>query len=194
MAEYNSKVVLSNGTVLIDLTNDTVEASKLASGYTAHGADGAPITGTSTFDADTSADTATASEILSGRTAHARGQALTGTMANNGAVAGTISAVSTPYTVPAGYHDGSGTVSVDPTEAAKIIPENIKEGVEVMGVVGTCSPASGVTAQAKSATPSFSQQSIIPDTGYDYLSEVTVAAIPVDYTENAAGGYTVTIG
>ena len=193
MAEYNSKVVLSNGTVLIDLTNDTVEASKLALGYTAHGADGAPVTGTSTLDADTSADTATAAEILSGRTAHARGQALTGSMANNGAVSGTISNLSTPYTVPAGYHDGSGTVAVDSTEAAKIIPGNIKEGVEVLGVTGTYT-GEGVKAQTKSATPSFSQQSIIPDTGYDYLSEVTVAAIPVDYTENAAGGYTVTIG
>ena len=193
MAEYNSKVVLSNGTVLIDLTNDTVEASKLASGYTAHGADGAPITGTSTLDADTSADTATAPEILSGKTAHARGQALTGSMANNGAVSGTISNLSTPYTVPAGYHDGSGTVEVASTEAAKIIPGNIKEGVEVLGVTGTYT-GEGVTAQTKSATPSFSQQSIIPDSEYDYLSEVTVAAIPVDYTENAAGGYTVTIG
>ena len=194
MAEYNSKVQLSNGTVLIDLTNDTVTAASLASGVTAHGADGAPITGSNTYDADTSNDTAIASEILSGKTAHARGQALTGTMTNNGAVAGTIDDVSTPYTIPQGYHDGSGTVEIDSTEAAKLLPENIKEGVTVLGVTGTLAPASGVTAQTKNATPSWTAQTILPDQGYDYLSEVDISAIAIDYTENAAGGYTVTIG
>lgn len=193
MAEYNSKVQLSNGMVLIDLTNDTVTADKLAEGVTAHGADGAPITGTNTFDADTSEDTAIASEILAGKTAHARGQELNGTMANNGAVSGSIDDLSAPYTIPQGYHDGSGTVDVDATEAAKIIPGNIKEGVEILGVTGTYT-GEGVTAQTKNATPSFEAQTILPDAGYDYLSQVNLAAIAVTYTENAAGGYTVTIG
>lgn len=60
MAEYNSKVVLGTGEVLIDLTADTVAADKLLTGITAHGADGAPITGTCSYDSDTSADTLTA--------------------------------------------------------------------------------------------------------------------------------------
>ena len=42
----NSKVELADGTVLIDLTSDTVAAGNLYSGYTAHGADGSAITGT----------------------------------------------------------------------------------------------------------------------------------------------------
>ena len=42
----NSKVQLANGTVLIDLTGDTVEASVLRSGYTAHDASGQAVTGT----------------------------------------------------------------------------------------------------------------------------------------------------
>lgn len=194
MAQYDSKVVLSDGTVLIDLTADTVTADKLAAGITAHGKDGAPITGTSTFDADTSDDTATAAEILLGKTAHARGAELTGTMPNNGAVAGVIDDLETPYTIPAGYHDGSGTVEVDSTEAAKIIPGNIKQGVEILGVTGTLAPAEDVTAQAKNATPTWAAQTILPDAGYDYLSQVNVAAIPLSRAENAAGGYTVTIG
>ena len=193
MAEYNSKVQLSNGTVLIDLTSDTVTAAALAQGITAHGADGAPITGTNTYDADTSGDTAIASEILAGKTAHARGQLLTGTMANNGAVSGSIDDLSAPYTIPQGYHDGSGTVSVDSVEAAKIIPGNIKSGVEILGVTGDYT-GEEITAQKKNATPGWTAQAILPDTGYDYLSEVDVAAIAVTYTENAAGGYTVTIG
>lgn len=99
MAEYNSKVVLGTGEVLIDLTADTVAADKLLTGITAHGADGAPITGTCTFDSDTSEDTLTAAEAIVGKTFHARGTQYTGTMPNNGAVSGVISAVGTPYTV-----------------------------------------------------------------------------------------------
>ena len=51
-----------------------------------------------------------------------------------------------------------------------------------------------VNAQAKSATPTFSQQVITPDTGYNYLTQVTVAPIPVTETDNAQGGVTLTIG
>lgn len=191
--EYNSKVVLSDGTVLIDLTSDTITASDLASGVTAHGADGAPITGTNTKDSDTSSDTAAVGEILSGKTAHARGVQLTGTMPNNGAVSGTISTKAGAYTVPQGYHDGSGTVQISAAEQAKIIAGNIKSGVEILGVTGSYN-GEAVTAQSKSATPTFSQQQITPDSGYDYLSQVTVAAIPIAYADNSAGGKTVTIG
>lgn len=192
MAEFNSKVVLSDGTVLMDLTSDTVTADKLAEGITAHDKSGALITGTNTYDSDTSDDTAIASEILLGKTAHARGVELTGTMPNNGAVSGTIATL-TPYTVPQGYHDGSGTVSIDSVESAKIIATNIKDGVSILGVTGTYT-GEGITAQAKTVTSSLTAQTVLPDTGYDYLSQVVVNAIPVVYTENSAGGYTVTIG
>jgi len=193
MAEYTSKVVLGTGEVLIDLTADTVDAAHLLNGYTAHGADGAPITGTCAYDSDTSEDTLTAAEAITGKTFHARGTAYTGTMPNNGAVTGTITTVAGAYTIPAGYHDGSGTVSIDSTDQAKIIADNIKDGVSILGVTGTYT-GEGVTAQAKTATPSYTQQTLLPDTGYDYLSQVTVEAISVVRTENAAGGYTVTIG
>ena len=43
---YNNKIQLSDGTVLMDLTNDTVEADKLLEGFTAHNASGEAITGT----------------------------------------------------------------------------------------------------------------------------------------------------
>lgn len=191
--EYVSKVVLSNGTVLMDLTGDTVTASDILSGVTAHDKSGAAITGTCTYDSDTSDDTAAVSEILSGRTAHARGALLTGTMTNNGSVTGTISTKAGTYTVPQGYHDGSGSVGIATTEQAKIIAGNIKSGVEILGVTGTYS-GEAITAQSKSATPTWASQTIQPDTGYDYLSGVTVAAIPITYSDNSAGGQTVTIG
>ena len=191
--QYVNKVVLGSE-ALIDLTADTITPSDLASGVTAHDASGAPITGTSTYDSDTSEDDAIVGEVLAGKTFHARGAGLTGTMPNNGGVTGSISTVAGSYSVPAGYHDGSGTVAIDAVEQAKLIAANIKEGITVLGVTGTHSGADSVTAQAKTVTPTMSQQTIVPDTGYDYLSQVTVGAIPYAETDNSAGGKTVTIG
>lgn len=187
-----NKVVI-NGETKIDLSNDTVEADKVLAGYSFHDADGEVTTGTCTFDSDTSEDTASASEILSGQTAHARGAEVTGTMPNRGGVTGTISTVAGVYTVPAGYHDGSGTVGIDSTEQAKIIAGNIKKDVVILGVTGTYGGET-INAQSKSATPTFSQQTILPDTGYDYLSQVTVAAIPVVESPTPGGGTTITVG
>lgn len=196
MAEkYNSKVVLSSGEVLIDLTADTVVADKLAQGVTAHGKDGAPIVGTNTYDADTSDATAAAAEILSGKTAYVTGNKVTGTMPNQGAKTLNITQKDTGVVIPAGYHDGSGKAQVDPTEAAKLIPANVREGITVLGVTGTMSGSEGMKPQAKTVTPSFVQQQILPDDPeYNCLSQVTVAAIPVVYADNAQGGQTVTIG
>lgn len=190
----NSKIVLSSGEVLMDLTGDTVEASKLLKGITAHGKDGEAVIGTCTYDADTQDATATAAEILKGKTAYNKGAKVTGTMPNNGAVAGKIATKAGAYTVPQGYHDGSGTVAIDAAEAAKIIPGNIRDGITILGVEGTMSSTEGAKPQAKSVTPTFKAQEVLPDVGYNYLSSVTVAAIPVTKAENSAGGTTVTIG
>lgn len=189
-----SKVVYG-GNTLIDLTGDTVEASTLLKGTTAHGADGEIITGTCDYDANTKDATATATEILVGKTAYRSGAKVTGTMKNNGAVSGTISTKTQQYTVPQGYHDGSGKVSISSTEQAKIIPENIREGITVLGIAGTMSGTEDANPQAKSITPSTEAQTVLPDAdkGYNYLSQVTVAAIPYVESDNSAGGKTVTI-
>lgn len=50
---YKNKVALADGTVLIDLTSDTVAADKMLSGYTAHGHDGAVVTGSIQSDGGT---------------------------------------------------------------------------------------------------------------------------------------------
>ena len=193
MPTYNSKVVLGNE-VLIDLTSDTVDASHLLYGYTAHGKDGAPITGSCTYDADTSDATASPAEILSGQTAYKNGAKITGQMTNNASVTGYISDKTVPYAIASGYHDGGGTVDIDSTEKAKIIEGNIKAGVSILGVVGNYS-GEAVNAQAKTVTSSLVAQTVLPDTGYDYLSEVTVNAIPVSrVVDPTTGGTFVTIG
>lgn len=190
--EYVNKVIYG-GNTLIDLTGDTVTADKILKNYKAHAASGAPITGTCTYDADTSDATATVAEILSGKTSYKNGAKLTGTMPNRGSVTGTISTVNGTYTIQNGYHDGSGTVGISATEQAKIVASNIREGVEILGVTGTMSGQEDVHAQSKTVTPTVAAQTVTPDTGYNYLSQVTVSAIPYTETDNAAGGKTVTI-
>ena len=191
---YNNKVVLASGEVLIDLTGDTVDAAHVLDGFTFHDKSGAPVTGTCTYDSDTSDDTAAVGEILSGKTAHARGALLTGTMPNNGAQMGSINTKEQEVIIAQGYHDGSGKVSISDDEQAKLIPSNIREGITILGVEGTMSGSESVVAQARSVTPKFTQQVISPEDGYTHLSQVTVYPITVSYSDNSAGGKTVTIG
>ena len=87
-------------------------------------------------------------------------------MVNRGAVSATVQEGDT-YTIPAGYHNGSGTVS---------------------GIAG----GGNYSLQSKTATPTKNQQSVTPDSGYYGLSDVTVAPIPEAYQNvsavNAAAG------
>ena len=186
--------IIYGGQVLMDLTADTVTKDKLLKGYTAHGADGEPITGSCTYDADTQDATAAKAEILDGRTAYARGVKVTGSMPNNGAVAGEISTRDGVYTIPQGYHDGSGTVEISDAEKAKLISSNIREGVTILGVAGSMGGNEGEKAQEKTVTPRATAQTVTPDAGFTCLSSVTVEGIPYAESNNAAGGVTVTIG
>lgn len=191
--QYVNKVIIGSE-VKLDLTQDDITADKLAAGIKAHDKSGAPIVGTSTFDADTSDANAVAAEILKDKTAYVNGVKLTGTMPNNGAKTLNITDKSTPVTIPMGFHDGSGKAQIATDEQAKLIPANIREGITVLGVTGTMSGSEGMKPQAKNVTPTFAQQEVLPDEGYNCLSSVTVAAIPVTYTDNEQGGQTLKVG
>lgn len=109
--------------------------------------------------------TAIANQILSGLVAYAKGKRLIGTMADNGAVSKSL-AINGTYTIPAGYHNGLGKVTQSITTKAaqtytpttanqtigagqylsgaqtiagsgNLVPGNIKQGVNLFGVVGT---------------------------------------------------------
>lgn len=189
--KYNSKIVFY-GETLMDLTEDTIDAASLLKGKTAHDKSGAPITGTCEYDSNTTDATATAAEILLGKTAYGGKQKITGTMPNKGKV--DLKVVDkNKVSIPAGYHDGSGSAAIDETEAAKLIAGNIKSGVEILGVMGDYA-GDLVNGQKKTVTPAKTQFSVLPDEGYDHLTEVVVAAVPIAYADNPAGGQTVTIG
>jgi hypothetical protein len=190
--QYINKVVYG-GNTLIDLTGDDVQASDVLTGKKFHLPSGAQGTGACPYDADTSDATAVASEILLGKTAYKNGAKLTGTMPNNGGTNVTVSTVA-GSTIPQGYSDGSAKAVIDSTSASALIAANIRENITILGVVGTMSGSEDVHAQSKTATPTTAQQVITPDSPtYNYLSQVTVAAIPYTETDNPAGGKTVTI-
>ena len=79
---------------------------------------------------------------------------------NKGAVNAQVQEGST-YTIPKGYHNGSGVVA---------------------GVSG----GGNYALQEKNVTPTKSQQSVTPDSGYYGLSGVTVAAIPANFNDTGA--------
>ena len=79
--------------------------------------------------------TATDSDVLANKTAYANGQKLYGSLPNKGEANIELTDLTTK-TVERGYYSG-GTAKIADAESAKIIPENIKSGVTVLGVEGT---------------------------------------------------------
>ena len=190
--QYNNKIIYG-GETLIDLTSDTVTAADILSGKKAHDKSGAPITGTCNYNVNATDATASASEILATKTAYVGSSKVTGSMPNRGSVSGSINTKAGQYTIQAGYHDGSGKVSIDSTEQTKIISANIRQGVTILGVEGSMSGTEDVNAETVTITPSIEAQTRTPAEGYNYISQVTVEAIPVTRVDNAQGGVTVTI-
>lgn len=190
--EYINKVVYG-GNTLIDLTGDTVTAADVQSGKTFHLKDGSTTTGTNTWDSNTQDATAVAAEILSGKTAYVNKNKITGSMPNIGVQNDSINSKSQQITISQGYHDGSGKINIDPTEQDKLIGSNIKNGVTILGVLGTLTGQEMVSVTTKVVTPAVTTQTYTPPSGFDYFSEFTVNAISYIETDNAQGGKTVTI-
>lgn len=190
--EYNSKITLATGEVLMDLTQDDVKSEHVDEGIYFHDKTGKRQVGTSKKTVDASNVTAEAADVLHPKTFGKGNEVQTGSMPDNsGKDVVVTSKDGTP--IPLGYSDGSGRAKLSDTDLALLIPENIKEGVRILDVDGKFG-ADDISAQSKEVTPTFDEQNILPDEGFTFISSVKVKGIPVTRTDNEAGGVTVTIG
>ena len=108
---------------------------------------------------DTSTVTATAADVLANKVVvNADGETITGTMANNGAVNQTLNTTTTSYTVPKGYHSGTGKVTITtetknatPTKSSQTITPStgkVLKSVTIAAIPATYQDTTGVTAGA----------------------------------------------
>lgn len=190
--EFTSKVVLSNGETLIDLTQDDVKPEHVQKDIYFHDKAGVRQKGTNTKTVDASSVTAEAADVLAPKTFGKGDEVQTGTMPDNSGKDIVITNIE-GTAIPFGYSDGSGKAKLADAELAKLVAGNIKEGVTILGVIGEFG-ADDISSQSKTVTPTFEKQVINPDDGFNFLSSVEVEAIKVDRKDNEAGGVTVTIG
>lgn len=104
-------------------------------------------------------------------------------IADNRAVNQKLDTTTASYTVPAGYHNGSGTVSVELEE--KTVTTNgvvTPTAGKVLSKI-TVNVENAPTLQEKTAVPSKEAQEIVADEGYDGLSKVSVQAIPANFAD-----------
>ena len=117
--------------------------------------------GTDISDAD-----AAVSDVLTGKTFYSVEEPRkTGTMPNRGAASTDITTKAQEVTIQDGYHNGSGVVKIAAAEQAKIIADNIKKDVVILGITGTL--------EAGGTAPSTNAGSIF-----------TGATIPLTYKDN----------
>jgi hypothetical protein len=108
---------------------------------------------------DTDPVTATAADVLSNKIiVNANGETVVGTMTNNGAVKKTLDTTATSYTIPKGYHSGTGTVqittetkSATPTKSAQTITPTdgkVLSSVSIAAIPAAYQDVSSVDANA----------------------------------------------
>lgn len=125
---------------------------------------------------DTSAGDATAAQILSGKKAYVDGSLVTGTMTNRGAVSQTLTTSTTSYTVPKGYHNGSGKVSIS-TQSKSVTPSSSSQ---------TITPDSGKLLSSvivNGYTPTLYTQKISP--WYVYTDALAIQKSQMTYDNKA---------
>lgn len=85
--------------------------------------------------------TLAASDLLTGKTAFGASGEVSGSMPNNGSTGGEISTKNGSISIPSGFTSG-GTVSIANAAVADLLPSNLLNGKNVLGVAGTLSMVS----------------------------------------------------
>lgn len=134
-----SKMATNIDSIITDPTGDaTAIAGDIISGKTAY-SKGSKLTGTLSLTGN-----ALVANVLAGKTFYTTNPTskLTGTMVNRGAVTNTITTQNGAYTIPAGYHSGSGKVTA---KFANLVAGNVRSGVNIGGVIGNLVPYTAPT-------------------------------------------------
>lgn len=130
---------------------------------------------------DTSGTTSVAGDILVGKTAGSKGSIITGTMKDNGAVNQSLSANGT-YTIPAGYHNGSGKVTQNLTtkSATTITPGDTVQTIAAGQYLSGAQTIAAVPTETKTVTAGTAAQTVNRTTG-KYMTAVTVNPTPSNH-------------
>lgn len=199
----NNKIVFGDE-VLIDLTQDDVQEQSVLKGIQFHRPNGEVSWGKCEFTVDANACNALPSEVLKGRTYAAGSAVKEGTMENRSGIGIDVTdevLSPTGQKLLKGYYDGANRIQLK--DADKIIPENIRSGVTILGVMGQVqegvsedlvSPAIPVIPYREVIGGEDRPRTIKPEYPYRYFAEVDLAPIPCSRTSNAFGGTTVVIG
>ena len=209
----SASATISNTVTLPTSTLQGIEsglvAGNIRSGYSIFG-----VSGTFTSDA-----TATEAQILTGKIAYVNGSKVTGTMPNNGAVSEVLTTQNYYYTIPKGYHDGTGKVTATLTDAVLTSDVSVPVSTVTSSLVattgtvsnivnaaknsGTTSPTSGGVYVKVTHTPTYSSISVKPSAGVSkegYVStsssntgtekSITIKAAPALYVPIQPGAVT----